>query len=88
MCDPVSAAVGIGGALLASQMSRPPSMPDVKAPTTPQSSKAPTAQSVAAGVSGSGQGGGAPGAAQTMLTGSSGISMDDLLLGKKTLLGQ
>ena len=54
----------------------------------PQASKSPSASSVAAGMMGTGQGGGAPGVAQTMLTGAGGIDPTKLALGKNTLLGQ
>jgi hypothetical protein len=53
----------------------------------PQASKAPTVQSVAADQAGAGQAGGAPGVAQTFLTGAGGIDPSLLNLGKTTLLG-
>lgn len=87
MCDPVTAFTAIGGALLSSQMNKPPNMPSVSAPATPQASKAPNAQQVSGTMAGTGQGGGSPGAAQTLLTGAGGIDPNDLKLGKTTLLG-
>ncbi len=79
---------GVGGMLIASQMSKPPSMPSPQAPAAaPQASKAPTAQAVGAGQVGAGQAGGAPGVAQTFLTGAGGIDPNNLQLGKTTLLG-
>lgn len=53
----------------------------------PQASKAPTVQSVQTGQAGAGQAGGAPGVAQTFLTGAGGIDPALLNLGKTTLLG-
>jgi hypothetical protein len=75
---------GMGG-MVASQMLAPNMTPDIKPP--PQASKSPDVQSVAAGQAGQGQAGGAPGVAQTFLTGSGGIDPSLLQLGKKTLLG-
>lgn len=90
MCDPVSAVIGIGAALVGSQMMQAPSIP---APATPaaapqsQASQSPDTQAVRAGQSSTGQAGGAPGVAQTFLTGAGGIDPDTLKLGKSTLLG-
>lgn len=53
----------------------------------PQSSKAPGIQSVQNGEAGAGQAAGAPGVAQTFLTGASGVDPTLLNLGKSTLLG-
>lgn len=53
----------------------------------PQASKAPSVQSVQAGQAGTGQAGGAPGVAQTFLTGAAGVDPSLLNLGKNTLLG-
>jgi uncharacterized protein HemX len=53
----------------------------------PQPSKAPNVQAVQASQAGAGQGGGAPGVAQTFLTGASGVDPSLLNLGKNTLLG-
>lgn len=53
----------------------------------PQASKAPTTQSVQADQAGAGQAGGAPGVAQTFLTGAGGVDPSLLNLGKSTLLG-
>jgi len=52
-----------------------------------QVAKAPAASAVRADAEGTGQAGGAPGVAQTMLTGPGGVSLDKLLLGKNSLLG-
>lgn len=56
-----------------------------KAP--PQASKAPDAAGVLKSQQGAGQAGGAPGVAQTFLTGAGGIDPSLLQLGKTTLLG-
>lgn len=53
----------------------------------PQASQAPGLQSVQAGTAGAGQAGGAPGVAQTFLTGAAGVDPSLLDLGKNTLLG-
>lgn len=53
----------------------------------PQASKAPSTNSVASQLAGTGQAGGAPGIAQTFLTGASGVDPSTLNLGKNTLLG-
>ena len=53
----------------------------------PQASKAPTAQSIQAGQAGAGQAGGAPGVANTFLTGAGGVDPSTLNLGRATLLG-
>jgi len=88
MCDPVSAVVGIGAALVGSQMMQQPNIPAPAAPAAaPQASQSPDAQTVRASNSGTGQGGGAPGVAQTFLTGAGGVDPNDLKLGKTTLLG-
>jgi hypothetical protein len=55
--------------------------------TRPQASKAPTVKGVQADTAGAGQAGGAPGVAQTFLTGASGVDPSLLNLGKSTLLG-
>lgn len=56
-------------------------------PPAPQASQAPDAQGVRSSVGGSGQAGGAPGAANTLLTGGGGVDPTKLLMGKNTLLG-
>lgn len=53
----------------------------------PQASKATSASDTASAMSGTGQSGGAPGVAQTFLTGASGVDSSTLDLGKSTLLG-
>lgn len=55
--------------------------------TKPQASQAPTTQAVQAGMTGAGQAGGAPGIAQTFLTGAQGVDPNSLAVGKNTLLG-
>lgn len=55
--------------------------------TRPQAAQAPGVQSVAAGQAGAGQAGGAPGVAQTFLTGASGVDPSTLNLGRASLLG-
>ena len=62
-----------------------PTISPPKAP--PQASKAPTAANTLKGQQGAGQAGGAPGVAQTFLTGAGGIDPSLLQLGKTTLLG-
>lgn len=47
----------------------------------------PDVQGVRNQQAGAGQGGGAPGVAQTFLTGSTGVDQSSLQLGKQTLLG-
>ena len=58
-----------------------------KATPAPQASQAPSVQGVRQSVGGNGQGGGAPGAAGTLLTGAGGIDPKLLQLGKSSLLG-
>lgn len=53
----------------------------------PQASQAPSAQGVQSSVAGMGQGGGAPGVAQTFLTGAGGVDPSLMNIGKATLLG-
>lgn len=53
-----------------------------------QAAKAPTAGTARDGMTGTGQAGGAPGIAQTMLTGAGGVDPATLGLGKNTLLGR
>lgn len=55
--------------------------------TKPQQTQAPGVQGVQSIMDGQGQSGGAPGVAQTFLTGSSGVDPSTLNLGKSTLLG-
>lgn len=67
------------------------SAPQMQAPTPPpaaeQAAKLPDANTVRQNNMGTGQAGGSPGVAQTMLTGPSGIDPKLLKLGKNTLLG-
>lgn len=53
----------------------------------PQASSAPTTQAIQSNQAGAGQAGGAPGVAQTFLTGAGGVDPSLLNLGKSTLLG-
>jgi hypothetical protein len=76
-----------GGALLGSMANKSKTPPMQAATPPPQASKAPDASTVAAGQAGTGQAGGAPGVAQTFLTGPGGIDPSLLQLGKQTLLG-
>ena len=89
--DPITMAIGgaVLGGLLGSQKEQPsmqmPQMP--AAPPEPQAAKAPDSQTVRAGQAGMGQAGGAPGVADTFLTGAGGIDPKLLALGRTTLLG-
>lgn len=77
------AVAAIGTAVSASQ-----AKPKLQDPTPPpQASQGPDANGVLQNMRGTGQAGGAPGAAQTMLTGPGGVNPDALTLGKSTLLG-
>ena len=76
---------GLVGSMLGGQQQQPQM---AQAPAAPQSSKSPTAASIQGTLLGTGQAGGAPGAAQTLLTGPGGIDPKTLNLGKSTLLGQ
>jgi hypothetical protein len=80
----------LGASLLGGQSAKQPSINIAQAPSAPasQASKAPSASTVQAGMMGTGQAGGAPGVAQTMLTGAGGIDPTKLNLGRNTLLGQ
>lgn len=82
----------VGGMLLSGATSKPKAAPATQtaaAPPTPsaQAPKAPDVATIAAGQAGQGQAGGAPGVAQTFLTGPGGIDPSLLQLGKTTLLG-
>ena len=79
-------AMAAAGGMAASSLLAPkPSAPNVPAP--PQASQAPDVAGTVKGMAGAGQGGGAPGVAQTFLTGSGGVDPSLLQLGKNTLLG-
>ena len=81
-----AAAIGIG--YMATQ--KAPEIPKPAEPIAPpesQAAKLPDAQNTVKALGGSGQAGGAPGVAQTFLTGPGGIDQGSLLLGKTTLLG-
>ena len=82
----VGAAI-VAGALVASSQ-KAPEPPPPQAPTPPpQPSQAPDANAALSQARGMGQGGGAPGVAQTFLTGPGGVDQSTLQLGKTTLLG-
>lgn len=80
----------LGGLLDGQQKPKDPTINIQQAPAAPESqaAKAPSASAVQGGMMGTGQAGGAPGVAQTMLTGAGGIDPKSLLLGKNSLLGQ
>lgn len=79
---------GVGGMVAAQMMAPDTSIPSPASPTPPpQASSAPDANVVRQNQAGTGQAGGAPGVAQTMLTGAGGVDPNALNLGKKTLLG-
>lgn len=79
----------VAGAAISQSMApkppKPPALPQVAA--APQASKAPNTQDVANATAGQGQAGGAPGIAQTFLTGAGGVNPNQLNLQKSTLLG-
>lgn len=79
------AVIGLVAGSLLSQKPNPPAPPPPAAP--PQESKRPDAGNVLSDMSGRGQAGGAPGVAQTFLTGPGGIDPEGLKLGRTTLLG-
>jgi len=65
-----------------------PKIPDpVAPPPPPQASQMPNMNVIQKQLAGAGQGGGAPGIGQTMLTGPGGVDPNQLTLGKNTLLG-
>lgn len=82
-------ASALAGAAVASAKKTPkigdPTAPEK--PPEPAVAKAPSAADARTGVAGAGQSGGAPGIAQTMLTGAGGVDPNKLTLGKSTLLG-
>lgn len=80
----------VGGVVLGSVMNKQPSIPAPQAPSappTPQAAQTPQAGDVLKGMTGTGQAGGAPGVAQTFLTGAGGVDPNSLQLNKTTLLG-
>jgi hypothetical protein len=84
----VGAGLATAGIMSASQKSaKLPTPAEPIAPPESQAAKLPDAQSTVKSMGGSGQAGGAPGVAQTFLTGPGGIDQGSLLLGKTTLLG-
>ena len=81
-------AAAVAGGLLLTQMQQKPSIPAPAAPIAPpQASVAPDANDTVKALGGTGQAGGAPGVAQTFLTGPGGVDQSSLLLGKSSLLG-
>ena len=83
-------AAAVVGGLVLSQMQQKPSIPTPAAPIAPPQSQAaqiPDAQNTVKALGGTGQAGGAPGVAQTFLTGPGGVDQGSLLLGKTSLLG-
>lgn len=80
-------AMGLGGLLLGA-MNKAPDIPaPAKPEPAPQASQTPDANVVRQNAGGTGQAGGSPGIAQTLLTGAGGVEQSSLQLGKKTLLG-
>ena len=84
----------VGGAIavgyVISQASQPKAIPTPPAPIAPPQSQAaqlPDANNNVKALGGTGQAGGAPGVAQTFLTGSGGVDPNTLSLGKTSLLG-
>lgn len=82
------AGMSTAGALVSALLQPDNSIPSPPKPDKPpQASQAPDVQGVRQNTQGMGQSGGAPGAAQTFLTGAGGIDPNSLQLGKTTLLG-
>lgn len=81
-----AAAVVGAGASVYSAMNAP-GTPKVNAPTKMQAGQTPDALGTRQGLAGAGQGGGAPGIAQTFLSGTGGVDPSLLQLGRNTLLG-
>lgn len=79
-----AAAVAGAGASIYGAMNQP-GQPKVGAP--PQAAKTPDASATRSALAGMGQGGGAPGVAQTFLSGTGGVNPALLQLGGNTLLG-
>lgn len=83
------AIAAVGGYVLASSQ-KPPEPPKPAEPLAPPQSQAaqmPDANNTTKSLTGMGQSGGAPGVAQTFLTGAGGVNQDSLMLGKTSLLG-
>lgn len=89
----ISAAVAIGaigGAVVSSTMQRTPSLPQPAAAAAPpesQAAKSPDINDVLKSQAGTGQAGGAPGIAQTFLTGPGGVKDTDVKTTRTSLLG-
>lgn len=82
------AAAGTAAAASVYSATQTPDIPKPAAPTPlAQSAQVPDAAKVGGDMSGTGQAGGSPGVAQTMLTGPGGVDPNTLSLGKNTLLG-
>jgi hypothetical protein len=77
----------VGGQLLGGRQQSQPQTQAATPPPQTQDAKAPDQATVRANNMGTGQAGGSPGVAQTMLTGPGGIDPKLLKLGKNTLLG-
>ncbi len=81
-------AIGIGASLLYSALNQPDSpSSSVQAPPKTQASQIPDAAGTRTALTGAAQGGGAPGIAQTFLSGTGGVDPSLLQLGRNTLLG-
>lgn len=82
------AAIAAAGSMVYTATQPKPNIPTPAAPLAPpQASTAPDAQNTLKALGGTGQAGGAPGVAQTFLTGPGGVDQSSLLLGKSSLLG-
>lgn len=78
----------VGAAINYAMAQKQPKIPDpIAPPPPPQASKMPDMGVIQKQMAGAGQGGGAPGIGQTMLTGAGGVNPNQLTLGKNTLLG-
>jgi hypothetical protein len=79
---------GVTGGMVLGSMQSAPNIPTPPTPAPPPAaSVAPDANNTLKSLGGAGQGGGAPGVAQTFLTGPGGVDQSNLLLGKTSLLG-
>lgn len=90
--DPSTMALagGMAAGVLMGGMQKTPNIPAPQAPAAPpapQAAQMPDTQSVLGKTTGTGQAGGAPGIAQTFLTGAGGVDPTGLSLNRKTLLG-
>lgn len=81
---------GMAAGALMGGMQKTPSIQMPQAPTAPpapQAAQTPDANAMLSKNAGAGQAGGAPGIAQTFLTGAGGVDPSKLNLNRKTLLG-